>query len=475
MEKGYMHSGIQVTRSRSIIKNQWVGLEPGQRDIAMLARHGFYSFWRTFDVHLKNIRQIPYEKTRGTRETTVPQGTYGISCNTVMNAVFSNITAEADRIHWGVFGTNHVKNVWIDRCVFNRFDVHSFGWNIYIKDSHIGEKGITVTGGGELRVENSTCRGVAFISFRNDYGSRWDGEISVKNCTYYPGDTANPSFLRYGNRNLDFRYVIGYGRRITLENVQIDYEGRTGSDSPFWLLNFAAIKSYEHSGKLFFPEEIVLKNISLKGRTRGLRIMQIPSPDSYILPTDFFYDGSFLAPNARITMENIQQLETSDAEGSPHFSFEKSQVTLHSNSLVPQIRIKDCSDIRVAIGGNRSELLFENTTVQHLDLGTDSPFEGGVQFSNCKFRPDRSTPNGLKLDTVLGTTMINCHLFLPPVGKTGTGSLAYYGFMEINGKLRFNHQGTRLGNDILVYLKGKGIMLKPEFIAKLKAHHELED
>src|SRR5690606_12311931 len=105
MEKGYMHSGIQVTRSRSIIKNQWVGLEPGQRDIAMLARHGFYSFWRTFDVHLKNIRQIPYEKTRGTRETTVPQGTYGISCNTVMNAVFSNITAEADRIHWGVFGT----------------------------------------------------------------------------------------------------------------------------------------------------------------------------------------------------------------------------------------------------------------------------------------------------------------------------------------------------------------------------------
>ena len=29
MEKGYMHSGIQVTRSRTIIKNQWVGLESG--------------------------------------------------------------------------------------------------------------------------------------------------------------------------------------------------------------------------------------------------------------------------------------------------------------------------------------------------------------------------------------------------------------------------------------------------------------
>src|SRR5690606_5431647 len=180
---------------------------------------------------------------------------------------------------------------------------------------------------------------------------------------------------------LDFRYVIGYGRRITLENVEIDYEGRTDSDSPFWLLNFAAIKSYQHSGKLFFPEEVVLKNISLKGRTRGLRIMKIPAPDSYVLPTDFFYDGSFLAPNARITIENIQPLETSNAEAAPHFSFERSQLPLPSNSLVPQIRIKDCTDIRVAIGANCSELWFENPTIQHLDLGPNSPFKGGVQFS----------------------------------------------------------------------------------------------
>lgn len=475
MDKGYMHHGIQVTRSRTIIKNQWVGLESGQKDTAMLARHGFYSFLRAFDVQLKNIRQIPYEKTRATAETTLSQGTYGISCNTVMNTLFSNVTAEGGRVHWGVFGTNYVKNIWIERCYFNRFDIHSFGWNVYIKDSHIGEKGITVTGGGDLRVENSSCRGKNFVSFRPDYGSRWDGDITIKDCRYYAAGNTTDALLRYGSRDRDYHYNIGHGRRITVENVEIDYENKSDSDTVCWLISLPVIKSYKNSGKLFFPDHILLKNISLKGRRRGMRIMQIPPANSYVLRQNFINDGSFLATNGTIVLENIQQLEEStEQEDAAHFSIDKAQHTLEENSLVPLVKVKNCRGIRLDMGGNLGEVVFEESIIDHLVLGGDDLYDGLVRFSNCMFRPSRINGQVLRLNSVLGTSFINCQLFLPHHKEAISDPLSYYGFMEVNNKLQCNHLGTRLGKDILAYFKNKGVKLTPEFLGMLKAHYDLE-
>lgn len=476
MDNGYMLNGIQVTRSRTIVKNQWVGLEPGKRDIAMLARSGFYAFSRAYDLQLKNIRQIPYEKTRATKETTVPQGTYGISCNTIMNAFFSNITADAGSIHWGVFGTNHVKNIKIERCVFNRFDVHSFGWNISIKDSHIGEKGITVTGGGELRVENSSSRGViAFITLRNDYGSRWDGDIVVKNCRYYASGPRGLSLLRYGNRDLNYMYEIGYARSITIENMEIDYQSEPTSTVPFWLISLPTIESYTNSGKLFFPTRIELKNISVKGREQGVRVMRVSSPDSYILPKKFSYDGSFLSCNAKIVLENIQ-LEQSELGGA-HLAFDQPKGKLAETSLVPFVRVKDCENVVCDMGSNMAEVVIEDSIVDYVNLGDNEKYEGALTFMNCKFRPSYSKDKVFKWDAVLGTSFVNCQLFLPQSGETPPEEdlLSIYGFMEINGSVRFNHLGTRLGNDLLAYLKSRNIQLTPEFIGRLKAHHELEE
>src|SRR5690606_28904633 len=49
-KKGYFQNGFSVTRSRTIIRNQWVGLEPGKEDIAFNPRNGFYNFNRVYDV-----------------------------------------------------------------------------------------------------------------------------------------------------------------------------------------------------------------------------------------------------------------------------------------------------------------------------------------------------------------------------------------------------------------------------------------
>jgi hypothetical protein len=71
-----------------------------------------------------------------------------------------------------VFGSNLVKNFVVENSRLNRVDVHFHCWNLRISNSDIGFKGITVTGGGKLILENSSCAGNSFITFRNDFGSK---------------------------------------------------------------------------------------------------------------------------------------------------------------------------------------------------------------------------------------------------------------------------------------------------------------
>ncbi len=469
----YMANGIQIQRSRTIIKNQWVGLEKGKKDTALRPRSGFYNLSRVYDVQLENIRLIPWEKTRGSKETNVPQGTYGISGSVMMNVLFRNITAEGDNIHWGIFGTNYVKNLTVERCFLNRFDVHSFGWNITITDSEIGQKGLTVTGGGELRLENTACYNNTFISFRNDYGARWDGNILLRNCRLYPFKAGVSAILQYGAKDLDYKYAIGYGNKIKIEDFVIDYKSNSESTSICWIMNAVSVSSYAQSGKLFFPSEIEVKNVTVKGRTKGVRLMNISKPNTYLLQKDFLYNSFDLNSNARLIFENIH-LEKSNL-GSVHFSLAKQPDVLDNNALVPFIRFKDCENLVCDLGANPAVIEFENCVISHLNLSPDDKYRGSVLFQNCKFRA-YSDKISISPGSILGTSFVNCILMLPEqLDSSVPAPLSVYKFIEINKFVKYNHINTRLGQDVLSWCKNRKITLSPEFINKLKSHHELED
>jgi len=104
--KGYHHHGISIQRSRTIVREQWMGLEKGRRDISMEPRRGFYVLTGVYDVTLENIRAMPWEKNRRDRSKAVAHGTYGIGGARMLNCTFRNLTAEAGWVSWGVFGTN---------------------------------------------------------------------------------------------------------------------------------------------------------------------------------------------------------------------------------------------------------------------------------------------------------------------------------------------------------------------------------
>lgn len=470
---GYMSNGIVTQRSRTIIRNQWVGLEKGKKDTAMRPRSGFYTVTRVYDFQLENIRLIPWEKNRGSKETNVPQGTYGISGNVIMNGVFRNITAEGKEIHWGVFGTNYVKNLRLERCFLNRFDIHSFGWNITVLDSEIGYRGLTVTGGGELRIENTACYNNTFIAFRPDYGSRWDGNVLLRNCRLYPISSAASAILRYSAKDLDYKYAIGYANKIKIEDFVIDYKITPSSEAICWLISAVPIDSYTQSGKLFFPSEVEVKNVLVRGRAKGVRLMNISKPNSYVLEKDFLYDSVYLKSNARLIFENIDLEESS--MGSAQLTIAKQEAVLDNKALVPFIRFKDCGNVVCDVDGNTAELEFESCTINAIRLSAGNKYKGSVLFKDCKFKP-YSNKAVIDPGALLGTSFVNCVLMLPNgVSSTSPTPLSVYEFMEVNKFIKYNHINTRLGRDILNYLNNKSIKLSAEFINKLKSHHELED
>ena len=481
-ERLYIQIGFSVRRSRTIIRNQWVGLERGNPDVSMVPKSGFYSFSSVYDVLLENVRLIPWEKNRPGTDRDVKEGTYGIGGNRVLNATFRNVTAEGSPIHWGVFGTNLFKNFRVEQCVLNRVDVHFHCWNLYIKDSKIGSNGITVTGGGDLFVENTTCIAGNFISFRRDYGAKWDGDIRIRNCRHAPITSGETSILSFSADNFDYKYPIGYGNTLKVEDVVVDFRTVPDSKSTSWLMRTSAFSQRTDGDRVFFPYHLEFRNIMVEGREQGMRLLQITDPQMLKLKKAGEYDGVQMKSNCRMIFEDIH-LEQIDAQHPQsevvHFLMKNAGGNKYkdAHALYPEVRITRCNGLTAHFGGNVAEAMFDQCRIARLTGDNNDSMPGALTFSNCKFEAQVTDPAAplFKLGTALSTSFVNCVIFSPQVDNAARPDLTdRLGFIRINKEVHFNHINTRLGNDILNYNKGKGVRLSGSFIAMLKSHHELE-
>ena len=478
---GYHHNGFTVSRSRTIIRDQWMGLQEGRRDESLAARNGFYSLSRVYDVTLENIRLIPWEKSRREPEVAVPHGTYGIGGSRMLNVTFRNLTAEAGWISWGVFGTNLVKNVRIENSHLNRVDVHFHAHNLYIKDSTIGFKGLTVTGTGDLFLDNTVRHGNNFISFRRDYGSKWDGRIRLRGCTLKPTSNAAISVLSYRMADFDYQYDIGIGRDIAIEDLVIDYSAAPDSEAPVWLLGMVPFSQGEQGGRLFFPTQILFRDIRVAGREQGVRLMNIPNPYSYDLGRSGGYDGARLTPNCIITVENVQleRLTPQDPSdtGNVHLRIggEEAQEYADAMALYPRIRFADCDDVSLYLGNVIAGAHFERSSINTV---TAPGLLGELAFTECRLQPNLEEAGEgyfYTLESTLGTRFANSTVHAPIIaGEPRPDLTDRTGFLELNGPVRHYHINTGLGNRILDYARDEGIELDPEFIGRLKLNHALQ-
>ncbi len=478
----YVSNGFSVSRSRTIIRNQWVGLEKGNADIGMRPKNGFYTFTRCYDVLLENVGLIPWEKDRPGTDKDVAQGTYGIGGNYALNATFRNVTAEGSPIHWGVFGTNLFKNFRVEQCMLNRIDVHFYCWNLYIRDSKVGTNGITITGGGDLFVENTTCRSNSFISFRRDFGAKWDGDIRIRNCKHAPTGMGETAILAMAADNFDYKYPIGYGRTIKVEDMVVDFSSAPASKGIAWLLKTSPFSKATDGQRVFFPSHMEFKNVVVLGREQGMRLISIPDPQGFKLEKRGGYDKVQLTANSKMIFEDIHLEIIPDqdpASDQAHLVLGGTGEGSADNEygLYPEIRVGRCNEFTAYLGANKAEVILEQCKVTRFNGSANNMLPGMLTFNNCKFAASakNSTRPLYSVGTELGTSFINCIVYVPKIdGVSQPDAIDKTGFMQVNKSLQYSHINTRLGNDILNYYRDTKIKITPAFISMLKSRHELE-
>ena len=101
-----------------------------------------------------------------------------------------SIPGTSYQLHWGAGCTDFCKNMEFIGSTIARFDAHQGLYNGKIIDSTVNY--IAITGGGNMIIENSRWFAAkpdynanSLIHLREDYGSTWDGTVSVKNVQAY--------------------------------------------------------------------------------------------------------------------------------------------------------------------------------------------------------------------------------------------------------------------------------------------------
>ncbi len=191
---------------------------------------GFLAISDCSDVTIKNALLTGHKTytTIGTAGKPVTMGTYDLLAVRALNVSFINCSQTNDindRTYWGILGSNYCKNLLYDNCTLSRFDAHKGVANATIRNSTLGHMGINAIGSGTFIVENSTIQGWSLINLRSDYGSTWQGDMIIRNCTFKPrkGTGNNISLIggSYSGQH-NFGYTCFMPEKISIENLVID-------------------------------------------------------------------------------------------------------------------------------------------------------------------------------------------------------------------------------------------------------------
>ncbi|TKC00975.1 right-handed parallel beta-helix repeat-containing protein [Pedobacter cryophilus] len=277
----YYSRGIAIRRSNVVVD----GLEhrvTGEGDSGA-PYGGFINVGDCAYVTVKNtlLTGRKMYRTIGAAGVPVSIGSYDISINRALNVSFVNCSQTNDindSRYWGILGSNFCKNLVYDGCTFSRFDAHMGVANATIRNSTLGHQGINAIGSGKLIVENSTIYSRSLINLRSDYGSTWQGELVIRNCTFVPtgGRLNNISLIggSYSGQH-DFGYICYMPERITIENLRIDDSKHSKEyQGPAIFSNFNPKKtddSYQEQFPYVKTKEVFLKNITIiSGKTLRL-------------------------------------------------------------------------------------------------------------------------------------------------------------------------------------------------------------
>ena len=271
-EYQYHDRGIRVNRSNVRL----VGithLVTGELDLGA-PYTGFLNIRNAAFVSVENCILTGHKTyvTIGRANQPVNMGSYDLSINNSIYVTMKNCSQTSnldDKTYWGLMGTNFCKNLVMENCSVSRFDAHQGVRNCTLKNCTFGHMGVRMVGWGTILLENCTVRNNSLISLRQDYGSTWDGEIIVRNCTLVAMSKKGGPYILSGSNNgkHDFGYLCTLPSRIEIDGLTIDdsiYEGEADYKGPMIFSGFNY--NTEEEGLLPYPAkgDVILKNISVR-------------------------------------------------------------------------------------------------------------------------------------------------------------------------------------------------------------------
>lgn len=355
-DAGYYGRNIVISRSNVIIDGT-AHYVTGELDTGA-PYGGFISVYNSAYVTIQNFHfsaHFTYMAT-GAEGKPVTIGTYDINLTKCINISFINCK-QNDIVNsklWGTFGMNGCKNILFDGCVLSRVDAHMDVTNYYIKNCILGWQGVNAIGHGDMIIENTTVFCYTFVELRQDYGCTWDGNLVIKDCTWYPinhhieSPTVITSWVKGDH---DFGYPLYMPRKITIENLKI-MDGDNQSERYFGPCAANAFVNGEVKGfgddkaesdsPFIAPLEMHLKNITVQSG-KGFRIWNGVTATCWCekkhkIEEDGEIDVNFKAYVEGINGFTVQNSDTLKGEyGNNH-------------RLVPYIEIKNCDNVYVDKG-----------------------------------------------------------------------------------------------------------------------------
>ena len=210
-------------------------------------------------------------KKIGSAGTSVSMGTYDIlvtSCASFRAENCSQTNDINDSTYWGVFASNYAKNIVFDGCVFSRFDAHKGVCNVTLRGCTLGHQGINLIGHGQALIENCTVYSSYFVNLRSDYGSTWDGDLTIRNCRFLPKAGAGGDVVIINGSNdgtHDFGYVCTLPKHILIDGFYAKDSKSSSAPRIFADIN----KNYKTAPRqILMPESVTVGGFeSVSGKT----------------------------------------------------------------------------------------------------------------------------------------------------------------------------------------------------------------
>lgn len=230
----YLRRGIGIKRSNVSINNINHYYVNSSIKYVYASNHGYYGFFNVENAANVTLNNLRVHSIKNNNKNV--NSTYDIIIDHAANIMVKNVkmfdydgssgyfsrsSSQMKDDIWGVTGTNNVKNITYDNCVLNRIDTHKGVYNITIKNTKIGRHGINAIGMGNLKIDNvDMYYRNYFINLRSDYGSLWNGTISVSNSKIHPYNGNNVYLVDF-RLSYDNNYLHNFGYDLYLPNINV--------------------------------------------------------------------------------------------------------------------------------------------------------------------------------------------------------------------------------------------------------------